>query len=477
MAAFLWASPPEEREMESGLGGPFASSCPRGSQAGGAGAGGLTPLRPLLHGDAQSGSHTACEKLRSQVLLMPAALEMALLLLFWSLWTPLVSPTSGNSTSVWDSATPMDPGMSTSLELRTDIQVSTLAPSTPSRDSKMPSLGTSVGASTGPAVSEPMPSRENSTKKPSELLEISIATSGPAVPIAVTSQGHPTVTGEALTFTSLETSGGTSESSITKAASSLQTSSEASEFVPMATNSPETSSGPPVTKATRSVDTSTGASGTSVTMTTSSPEPSSRTSGHLVPMTVSSLVTSSVASSSPVSSIKVSMTTPKPSTRTSTEASGSPAQGRKGMLLVPVLVTMLVVIVIVALLLLWRQRQKRRTGILTLSGSGKRNGVVDAWAGPVQVPDEEAVTAAVGGPQDDKGSGVPQTEVSAQRPTLTTFFSRRKSRQGSLAMEELKSGPGPSLQGEEEPLVCSEDEAVEDPAPEDRTGRRLSACE
>ncbi|EHB14383.1 Leukosialin [Heterocephalus glaber] len=389
---------------------------------------------------------------------MPAALEMALLLLFFgSFWSPLVSPQEtllmpilGNSTSlVSDSATSMEPVTRASSEHSASNQVSTPAPSTPFRDSEVPSLGSSVGASTGPAVSEPAPSKVDSTQKPSEL-EISSATSGPAVPVAVSSQGHPTVTGAAMAFTSVETSGGTSESSVT-----------------MATNSLETSSGPPVTMATRSVDTSSGASGTSVTMTTSSPEPSSGTSGPPVSMTISSPVTSNVASSSPVSTIKVSMvTTPKPSTSTSTEPSTSPGQGRKGMMLVPLLVTLLVVMVLVALFLLWRQRQKRRTGVLTLSGGGKHNGVVNAWAGPAQVPDEEAVTAAVGGPLGDKGSGVPETEGSAQWPMLTTFFSRRKSHQGSLAMEELKSGQGPCLQGEEEPLVGSKDEAVEDPAPE-----------
>lgn len=131
------------------------------------------------------------------------------------------------------------------------------------------------------------------------------------------------------------------------------------------------------------------------------------------------------------------------------------------MMLVPMLIALMVVLALVALLLLWRQRQKRRTGALTLSRGGKRNGVVDAWAGPAQVPDEEATTASGSG--GNKSSGVPETEGSGQRPTLTTFFSRRKSRQGSLVLEELKPGSGPNLKGEEEPLVGSEDEAVETP--------------
>lgn len=132
------------------------------------------------------------------------------------------------------------------------------------------------------------------------------------------------------------------------------------------------------------------------------------------------------------------------------------------MLLVPMLIALAVVLFLVALLLLWRQRQKRRTGALTLSRGGKRNGAVDAWAGPARVPDEEATTASGSG-GGNKSSGAPETDGSGQRPTLTTFFSRRKSRQGSVALEELKPGTGPNLKGEEEPLVGSEDEAVETP--------------
>lgn len=132
-------------------------------------------------------------------------------------------------------------------------------------------------------------------------------------------------------------------------------------------------------------------------------------------------------------------------------------------MLMAVLVAMLVVIVLLALLLLWRQRQKRRTGALTLSRGAKRNGVVDAWVGPAPVSDEEAVITTVGVSGGDKGSGVPDGEGSGRRPTLTTFFGRRKSRQGSLALEELKAGSASSIKGEEEPLVGSEDEVLESP--------------
>ena len=132
-------------------------------------------------------------------------------------------------------------------------------------------------------------------------------------------------------------------------------------------------------------------------------------------------------------------------------------------MLVAVLVALLVVVVLVALILLWLRRQKRKTGVLTLGGGGKRNGVVDAWAGVARVPDEEAMTATEGASRGNNDSDGPHREGSGQRPTLTTFFGRRKSRQGSMALEELKAGPASSLKGEEEPLVCNEDEGAEAP--------------
>lgn len=124
---------------------------------------------------------------------------------------------------------------------------------------------------------------------------------------------------------------------------------------------------------------------------------------------------------------------------------------------------LLVVVVLVVSALLWFRRQKRKTGVLTLSRSGKRNGVVDAWAGVARVSDEEAMTATEGASGGNNDSDGPRREGSGQRPTLTTFFGRRKSRQGSMALEELKAGAASSLKGEEEPLVCKEDEGAEAP--------------
>ncbi|XP_013360233.1 PREDICTED: leukosialin [Chinchilla lanigera] len=402
-----------------------------------------------------------------------------LLLLLGSLWAPLASPQNATTALVSDAVTSLAPNTRPSLKYNTSDQAWTPTPSAPP-------LGTSGGASTGPAISEPVSSKEESTKKPSAFPEIAIGTSDPAVPTEVSSQGYPTATGGALAFNSQETSGGTSESSVTSARSYVETSSGVSgTSVTMTTSSPEPSSGnneTSVTMTTSSPDPSSGNNetsvtmtnsapepasgdnGTSVTMTTSSPEPSRGASGPPVAATTSSLVTSSAASSSSAPSTKASVgSTPKLSADTSARSPGSPGPGRRGTLLVPLLVALLVVAVLVALLALWRRRQKRRTGVLTLSG-GKRSGAVDAWAGPARVGCEEAVPEAPGGA---KGAGVPAAEgCAATRPALTTFFGRRRSQQGSLAMEELRARPGAGLQGEEQPLVGSEDEAAEGPAPD-----------
>ncbi|XP_069341980.1 leukosialin [Eulemur rufifrons] len=388
---------------------------------------------------------------------------MALLLLFWALvvspealgnHTTLQPPSPGGSSSVSrnSEALNLNSAMSISLTTKdpkddsTGDQVSS-PPPTPTASEVSP-LGTPAGASTDPPVSEPTVSQEVSPKKSSMLLETSNATSDPAVPTAISHN----VTSGIMTASSLETSSGASGPPVTTATSSLETSNGASgPPVTTATSSLETSSrasGPPVTLATSSLETSNGASGPPVTMATSSLETSNGASGP---------PTSNGASDSSISSVKIStVVTPV------IMPSPNPHGGSKGMLLVPVLMALLMVVAFIALLLLWRHRQKRRTGALKLSAGRKRNGVVDAWAGPARVPEEGAVTATAGGPGEDKGPGVPNGEESGPRPTLTTFFGRRKSRQGSLALEELQSESGPRLRGEEEPLVGSEDGAGED---------------
>ncbi|KAK2494801.1 hypothetical protein MC885_003258 [Smutsia gigantea] len=357
----------------------------------------------------------------------------------------------------------------------TGHQISPPAP-TPYTANDVSSPGTSIAASSGQSVPGPANSQEISTKQ-SSVLELFNATSNPAISVMnsqpmtsgimatsslETSKGTsgPSVP---MATSSLETSMGTSGPSVPMATSSLETSMGTSgPSVPMATSSLETSmgtSGPSVPIETSSLETSMGTSGPSVPMATSPLETSMGTSGPSVPMATSSLETSKGISDSPSWGVKIpTMTTPK--------SSPNSDYGTNGTLLVALLVALLVFIVLMALILLWRQRQKRRTGILMLSSGGKRNGIVDAWAGPARARDEEALTVTAGGSGGNKGSGASEGEASRQRPTLTTFFSRRKSHQGSLALEELKAGSAPNLKGEEEPLVGDEDGPVEPPDPD-----------
>ncbi|XP_048188178.1 leukosialin [Perognathus longimembris pacificus] len=413
---------------------------------------------------------------------------MALLfLLFWasvlSLQTPvtLSRPAPGEPPS-FDSDDSKNQGLSVNSTgppagdpkdaNSTGSQISAAPPLMPSGTSELLLPVISIGAAPeSTTTQEPLPSL---------LPETSNATSSHDVPIAENTLEYTAVTGGMMTSNFQETSHGTSEPSVTTATNFLEPSNETSGFpVTVATRSLEPSNkmdGPPVTVATRSLKPSNEtsvtmvtrslepSSGPSVTMATGALEPSSETSGLSVTIATSSLKVPTVASHTPVSNRGLSVaTTPKPQSDTSLSPPLTAGQRSHGRLLVPVLVALLVVLVLLALLLLWRQRQKKRTGVLTLNRGGKRNGVVDAWAGPAQVPDEEAMTAIVGESRADKGSGVPETEGSGQRLPLTTFFGRRKSHQGSLALEELKPGSGPSLKGEEEPLVGSEDESVEAP--------------
>ncbi|KAB0383522.1 leukosialin [Muntiacus reevesi] len=441
-----------------------------------------------------------------------------LLLLFGSVGAKNMTEASPNSAPLWISETrtrsfssvsgiPTFSSMTTSLTTNKvpemgDNPGNQTFPlsSTPDTANVVSSPETSPAASRGSPVSESTISQEDSTKKSTMPMKIS---DGPSIPdVSVTKTiGFPTMTGETMATSPLETtngtsgtpvtmatsplepSSGTSGTPVTMATSPLETSSGTSKFlltmatssleisggtsrspVTMATSSLETSSGtrePLVTTATNSLKTISMTSGSPVIMKTSSPEISKGTSGLLVTMPATSQKTPVGTRGSPSPGVTIS--SPNSSTNVSRRDQLIPAQGAKGTLLVAVLVALLVVIVLVALILLWRRRQKRKTGVLTLSRSGKRNGVVDAWAGVARVSDEEAMTATEGASGGNSDSDGPHREGSGQRPTLTTFFGRRKSRQGSVALEELKAGPASSLKGEEEPLVGNEDEGAEAP--------------
>ncbi|XP_047636050.1 leukosialin isoform X2 [Phacochoerus africanus] len=395
-----------------------------------------------------------------------------------------------------------------------------LPSSTPYPAEEVSSPGISIAASSGLPLPRSVLSQEVSTNRKSMRLEISDAASTPAVS-GMSSLGLHTVTGETMTTSSLETSDGTSGPPVTTATSSLETadgtsgppvttatssletsdgtreplvttatsSLETSDgtrepLVTTATSSLETSdgtSGPPVTTATSSLETADGTREPLVTTATSSLETSDGTSGPPITTATSSLVASSGTSGPPVTR-ETSMKTADPifsveisTVDTSSSSPQNSGQRTNGTMLVAVLVALLVVIVLVVLLLLWRQRQKRKTGVLTLSRGGNRNGVIDAWAGRAQVSDEEAMSpeGASGG---NKDSGALQGEGPGQRPTLTTFFGKRKSRQGSLALEEIKAGSAAKLKGEEEPLVGSEDGAVDASASDGPEAREAGAA-
>ncbi|XP_076997374.1 leukosialin [Tamandua tetradactyla] len=433
-------------------------------------------------------------------------MEMALLLLlFGGSWVQVISMEAhslGSTSARGAFANISDSTVTSNSSMIMDPQ----KVGSPGDLSSTPASSASFIASENLGTASPEPGsatfQEVSTKQPSIVPEISNTTNDSAVPGTMISLGTHTETSETMTSGALEKFNGTSGPPVTITTSSLETSNvTGGPFVTMATTSLETSkgrSGPPVTMAPTSLETSSATGGPLVSMATTSLETSSVTGGPSATMATTSLETSSATgrplvsmattsleifsgrsgppvtmttshpetrtSSSPVSGIEVpAMATSEASMDSTTSGSLSSDQGMNGSLLVAVLVALLVVGVLVALLLLWRQRQKRRTGALTLNRAGKRNGVVDAWAGPAHIPDEEAVIATGGEPGGDKGSGVPPAEGTGRRPTLTTFFGRRKSHRDSVALEELQAGSAPSPKGEEEPLVGREDEASDGP--------------
>ncbi|XP_049644089.1 leukosialin [Suncus etruscus] len=301
--------------------------------------------------------------------------------------------------------------------------------------------------------------QEISTNKSVMFLDVSDTTNDSAVFIATNSPGGQVVTDESLAAGSPKPTGEATDATLALATSSPDSSSEAvgSTFT-LATGSLEPTSGAMDSTFDPGTDSS-GATGPPLIPSTGSQDLSKGTSELSVSMVTSSLKTPKRIFVLPTALVERSTTT---SFKDSTKISRSSPNPNKGVkdTLIPVIVTLLVVLVLVFLLLLWRQRQKRHTGVLTLNGATKRNGV-DAWAGraPVLVSGEEVLTVTVADTQNDKGSEIPQEEVCGRRPTLTTFFSRRKSCQGSVALEELGPGAAPGLKPEEESLIDAGDSA------------------
>uniref|UniRef100_A0A5G2R0K6 Sialophorin n=1 Tax=Sus scrofa TaxID=9823 RepID=A0A5G2R0K6_PIG len=405
---------------------------------------------------------------------MPVALKMIPLFLFFgSVWAPVASlelPESTTALQMSEPARSPFPLVSVSGTPEINSEASSLSTtelpeesnspghqiflpsSTPYPAEEVSSPGISIAASSGLPLPRSVLSQEVSTNRKSMLLEISDAANTPAVS-GMSSLGLHTVTGKTMTTSSLETSDGTSGPPVTTATSSLETS--------------DGTSGPPNTTATSSLVASSGTTGPPVIMATRSSKTSVVTRGP--PVTIETgLLTTSKGTSGPPVTRETSMKTTDPifgvgisTVDTSSSSPQNSGQRTNGTMLVAVLVALLVVIVLVVLLLLWRQRQKRKTGVLTLSRGGNRNGVAMSPEG------------ASGG---NKDSGAPQGEGPGQRPTLTTFFGKRKSRQGSLALEEIKAGSAAKLKGEEEPLVGSEDGAADASASDGPEAREAGAA-
>ncbi|XP_044513339.1 leukosialin [Gracilinanus agilis] len=148
--------------------------------------------------------------------------------------------------------------------------------------------------------------------------------------------------------------------------------------------------------------------------------------------TISSMTSSKVSQVSETTSISsfTSLTKASPANEQRQDGGTSP--------IVILVVVLLVATFLIILLLLWRRRQKKRTGALMLVGIGKNKGARDAWAGPVQVAEDQAPSGSAAMEGD---TGNPEGEGTGRRPTLTTFFGKRKSQQGSVMMEDLEAVP------------------------------------
>ncbi|XP_077616672.1 leukosialin, partial [Crocuta crocuta] len=396
-----------------------------------------------------------------------------LLLLFGGIWTQGMNSELGNTTMKMTASKESSLSLVTTVSGASGLGVVTPHPATagvpgesggtghqispPSSASYLANEVVLPGASTAassdlhgpePSVSGEVATNKSSNlemnaKSPKDTLELRMETNGTMVTgsleESVVTSSPPT----AMATGFLETSDVTRGPSDAMATGSLETS--------------DVTRGPSDAIATGSLETSDVTRGPSVAMTTGSLE-NSDVAG-VTPPTISTgfLATPKGPSVSPISRMVEigDISTPEAFTNTSSGDS-LPGSGTNNTMLLAVFVALGVVVFLVILLMLWRRRQKRKTGALVLSRGGKRNGVVDAWAGPAQVSDEEALTAGAGGAGGGKGTGVSVGEGSGRQPTLTTFFDRRKSQRGSLELEELRQAP--ILKEEEEPLVGSKDE-------------------
>ncbi|XP_038619459.1 leukosialin [Tachyglossus aculeatus] len=160
-------------------------------------------------------------------------------------------------------------------------------------------------------------------------------------------------------------------------------------------------------------------------------------------------------------------TTLPPTSRSSTPIPTSGKRSGGVNLLVPLAVVVLIAVLLVILVVLWQRRRQRRRGAMTFAmgggGGGKRNGVAEAWAGPAQVPEDGAAGNVAPKETEEPGGGGPhEGQGPTRRSTLTTFFGKRKSAQGSALMGDVEACDGPSGPQEEAiPLVSYKEVTAE----------------
>ncbi|KAJ1125498.1 hypothetical protein NDU88_003927 [Pleurodeles waltl] len=87
-------------------------------------------------------------------------------------------------------------------------------------------------------------------------------------------------------------------------------------------------------------------------------------------------------------------------------------------------------LLLLALCFMWNVHRRRSTGSTSFETTNKkkRKGGEDAWAGPVHMPEDNAMPVDV---------VVDEPDPSGKRLTLTTFFNKRKSQQCSVVMKDV----------------------------------------
>lgn len=103
-------------------------------------------------------------------------------------------------------------------------------------------------------------------------------------------------------------------------------------------------------------------------------------------------------------------------------------------------------LLLLAVCLVWNVHRRRSTGSTSFQTTNKKKkkGGEDAWAGPVHMPEDNAIPVDV---------VVDESDQSGKLLTLTTFFNKRKSRQCSVAMENVNVQSQKPAKEEAAPLL------------------------